>query len=301
MTERQSMAAPLGAEDRPPVVYLCQVTKRVSCGACCGLYNVCDPSRDALTERLVRRTAQFAATPRTERAIERFPREIEGWTPEDRPLPRFHHCPFLGLIGARRSRVGCLLHPAAPGNRGRDWRYLSYYGAKACRTYFCPAGRALPARYLHLMQAAMNDWYHYGLFITEHRLLRALFEILERHLVRPLQPAEASHTRGRKRLEAIFDLLLAWPYRAPESPDWGPFPFENGLYLRPKLRWPSTVRPPAPYPILFRELGSVFATDGDLQAAVNLLESHLKALVADLRPRADDDPSPLPIRSAARP
>ncbi|MCG6973724.1 MAG: hypothetical protein LJE66_11325 [Desulfobacterales bacterium] len=33
-------------------IYLCQVNDNVSCGACCGLYNVADPSEQNLTHIL---------------------------------------------------------------------------------------------------------------------------------------------------------------------------------------------------------------------------------------------------------
>jgi hypothetical protein len=43
----------------PGGVYLCQINERVSCGACCGLYNVADVSSEELTEILIRRTEAF--------------------------------------------------------------------------------------------------------------------------------------------------------------------------------------------------------------------------------------------------
>ncbi len=116
----------------PP--YLCQVGRRVSCAACCGLYNVRNLSAVGLEAMLAARTDAFDRVPRQEEAIEAFGRRQRGWTPEERPFPHFHHCPYVGLIGRGHRRVGCLLHPAVTGNSGHDWRMLSYYGAKACRT-----------------------------------------------------------------------------------------------------------------------------------------------------------------------
>ena len=132
------------ANASPGGVYLCQVGERVSCGACCGLYNIADLSQRSLEVMLTEQTEEFARVPRTTEAIEAFQKKIEGWTPPQRPFPDFYHCPFLGLIGLNGRRVGCLLHPAAAGNNGIDWRGLSYYGAMACRTYFCPSVRHLP-------------------------------------------------------------------------------------------------------------------------------------------------------------
>lgn len=154
-------------------VYLCQVSEGVSCGACCGLYNIKNLSKAKLEAMLVERTEAFASVPRTEDGIDGFRTRIEGGTAVERPFPEFHHCPFLGLIGPDKSRVGCLLHPAASGNDGKDFRWLSWYGAMACRIYFCPAHRMLPPAYQMIVRESFDHWYFYGLLVTEHRLLVA--------------------------------------------------------------------------------------------------------------------------------
>ena len=273
-----------------PAVYLCQVSRQVSCGACCGLYNIPNLCRDALQERLARRTQRFAAIPRTEAAIEHFRRQTEGWTPEDRPLPQFHHCPFLGLVGVERSRVGCLLHPQAPGNQGRDWRHLSYYGAEACRSYFCPSSRILPSRWLQLVRSVLNDWDAYGLILTEHRFLRVLFEALEQRLGGPLRPAAAECPLACARLRKLFDLKQSWPYRRSDGPGLCHFPFDNGLYPRPAPNWPSAARPAVHYQVLFRELESVFATEADMWQGVRLVEDLVDAVADGLNAGPDAAP-----------
>ena len=122
----------------PGGVYLCQVNQQVSCGACCGLYNVAEVSRDALESMLTDRTRNFARVPREADAIVAFGRQVLKKLRGRAPFPDFHHCPFVGLVGQSFARVGCLLHPLAAGNDGVDYRGLSYYGGMACRVYFCP-------------------------------------------------------------------------------------------------------------------------------------------------------------------
>lgn len=272
------MAATLDGENGS-AVYLCQVSERVSCGACCGLYNVADLSRDALEDRLARRTERFAAVARSEDGIEKFRREIEGWTPEDRPFPQFHHCPFLGLIGETRGRVGCLLHPAAPGNDGHDWRFMSYYGAKACRSYFCPSTQSLPARYLQILRAIWDDWYVYGLIITEHRLLNAVFTLLENRIARPVVPDDfPMHSEASHCLRELLVLKLSWPYRSAGSPGPCHFLFDNGLYPRPEVKWPEGISPDSHDGIIFRELESFFGSKMDVVQATALLDSVFERL-----------------------
>ncbi|MCP4691168.1 MAG: hypothetical protein GY859_24185, partial [Desulfobacterales bacterium] len=159
----------------PGGVYLCQISERISCGACCGLYNVADQSRAGLTRMLAARTDAFAGVSRGVEAILSFKKEVEAAENRERPFPDFHHCPYIGLVGRDRSRVGCLLHPLAEGNRGVDFRGLSYYGGMACRVYFCPSCRELPRAHKEIIRETAENWHQYGLIITEAALVMAFF------------------------------------------------------------------------------------------------------------------------------
>lgn len=267
-----------------PKAYLCQVDRSVSCGACCGLYNVADLSREILEDRLARRSRRFAGIERTEDAIEKFRRETLGWTPEEHPFPQFYHCPFLGLVGRGRTRVGCLLHPQSQGNQGRDLRYASYYGAKACAAYFCPSCRIIPSRHLMILRDLFDDWYDYGLIITEHRLLTAVFTSLEMRLDRPIGPADVPlRSRAADRLRDMLRLKLAWPHRSPEAPGPCHFPFDNGLYPRSEIAWPAPLRPEPLYGTILQEMESQFSSAQDVDQALALVDHYLAVIVDAMR------------------
>ncbi len=202
----------------PGGVYLCQVSATVSCGACCGLYNVNDLSREALTRMLEDRTGRFARVPRSIEAIDDFAGETffrtEG---QKRPIPDFHHCPFLGLISPGNCTVGCLLHPLAQGNDGVDWRGLSYYGAFACATYFCPTCHQLAPGHKRLIRQAADNWYDYGLMITESDMLATFLDRVENRLGQSL---DGQHIELRpEALDALRHFLAiktTWPFRDPD-------------------------------------------------------------------------------------
>ncbi|MFO7707351.1 MAG: hypothetical protein R6V84_04195 [Desulfobacterales bacterium] len=260
----------------PGGVYLCQVDDTVSCGACCGLYNCAGASRERLQQLLAGRTEQFAGVPRSADGIDEFRVRTERREHGERPYADFYACPFLGLIGPRRSRPGCLLHPLADGNAGIDYRGLSFYGGLACRDYFCPSHRNLPAAHKAAVQSACEEWYLYGLVITEERLLAALFEAIESRLDRPLAPADVAAGRpAREALAELFALKLSWPHR---SPGWkGPanYFFNDGLHPRPPVDYGPIGAPPSAYDPILRELGSSFASRRELRAAEALIESRL--------------------------
>lgn len=198
----------------PGGVYLCQVDETISCGACCGLYNVADPSRESLTRLLESRTERLLKIAGDVDAMLRFASEIERRQTPWRPIRSFQHCPFLGLVGPSRSRVGCLLHPSAEGNEGIDYRGISYYGGLACASYFCPTYHLVPARFKQILINVIPDWHLYGMVVTESDWLMAVFEKIEVMIGRPLMPEDFSgRERRSKALGELLDFKSSWPFR----------------------------------------------------------------------------------------
>lgn len=255
-------------EDPLPEVYLCQVNNHVSCGACCGLYNVSNLSQQKLEQLLTDRTGTFRKLPRMAEAIEAFERQIQGWTPVARPYPHFHHCAFIGWVDPGDKRVGCMLHPDAYGNHGQDWRHLSFYGAKACKRYLCPSARYLPARYLKIVQRVVDHWYLYGLIITERHFLAAVFEEIEARLKRNLDPAEIEYgSKSANQLLEIIKLKLYWPYGLTNPKGPCNYFYENGEYQRPPLANTYARQVPPRRAIILRELDSFFPSQSIFKEA----------------------------------
>jgi hypothetical protein len=277
--------AALAVPQPPGGVYLCQVGETVSCGACCGLYNLADASRGRLQVMLARRTERFRRTPRTPEAIDAFQAEMDPAEPQPRPFHDFYHCPFVGLVGEGGRRVGCLLHPLSEGNGGVDHRGLSFYGGLACREYFCPSCRSLPPAYKVLVQAACDDWYLYGLAITEERLLSAFFGEVERRLGRPL-PADPGELRpeAAAAVAAFLRLKLEWPFRGPGWKGPAHYIFNDGLHPRPAVDYARLGASPSPHDAVLRELETCPRSAPELEEAERRIERLIARMVAGLRP-----------------
>jgi hypothetical protein len=254
-------------------IYLCQVSETVSCGACCGLYNLPNLSQAKLEALLSKRTQDFASVPRTEDEIYEFQRKNKAPHRLSRPFPQFHHCPFLGLIGGEKSHVGCLLHPAAPGNNGVDYRSLSWYGEQACRTYLCPATNKLSAVYKSILIQTIDNWYVFGLIVTEHTLVTAYFNEVESRLGRRV--AVSDYTQNSEAADAFrefAELKSQWPYRRDDSPGPCSFFFENGLYPRPGVFRAAPDIRLSSYEMILRELDSGFSSAKEIEAADQSLD-----------------------------
>ncbi len=198
-------------------VYLCQTGPCVSCGSCCGLYNMAELSRERLRAILAARTDAFAAVPRTIDDILAFEQQRMRAEGADAPIEDFHHCFFVGLIHDDGERVGCLLHPLASGNKGIDWRGLSFYGGAACKHFFCPSYDTLEARFKRIAREVLEDWYEYGLIIPEHRFLESALGAVESRLGFPLDAA-AMTRKDKAPLAELLRLRLYWPFRDQTKP-----------------------------------------------------------------------------------
>lgn len=261
----------------PGGVYLCQVDEKISCGACCGLYNVADPSSDGLTALLERRTDLFEKTPRDFDSLERFAEIIQSLENQNRPYPEFHHCPYLGLIGDRKSRPGCLLHPLGRGNKGVDHRGLSHWGGMACAGYFCPTCHDLPARYKTLFRGCSESWYLFGLMATETEALATFFSLIEARTNTILDPETALNRPDFVRaVNCFFALKTTWPHRPSPFNRLGNYFFKDNLYPRPELDYQALKMPvPAVDPVL-RSLGTRCSTRTEAETAIETIDAIIR-------------------------
>lgn len=269
------------AANVPGGVYLCQVSDTVSCGACCGLYNIHQNEEPDLTWMLSRRTDLFQNTPRTPGALDDFTKKLTRIESQRRPFPDFHHCPYLGLIGEPRKRVGCLLHPLGTGNQGVDYRGLSYYGGMACRVFFCDTVTALPGRYKQILRDVVDNWHLYGLVVTETYLVASLFGCIEKRLDQPLYPATI-HRRPsvRKTMAAMLALKVDWPFRPALRDTACHYVFNDDRYPKPPIDYHRLGVPVSRLdPILFH-LISAFEDVDQLQRAEMMVEARIQDVVS---------------------
>lgn len=258
-------------------IYLCQVNETLSCGACCGLYNLPDPSFHVLTRILARRAALFADLPRDMESILEFGEKEKGLMGR-LPMAEFHHCPYLGLIGPEKNRVGCLLHPLGDGNRGVDYRGLSHYGSMTCQMYFCPTHGRIPSYLKILLCNIIEDWHVFGLIVPETDLLAAIDkQIRARVSIININIEKTLERKNRRLWQNMLTLKCDWPYREADRP-WANYFFNDVLYAKPSVDYGKTGQTSSRYDKLFRELHSVFNSP----AALTRAETFMDRLFDDL-------------------
>ena len=258
----------------PGGVYLCQVSETISCGACCGLYNVAGLSRDGLSALLAKRTHRFdGMAGRDLDAVLSFRKWVENSEPQERPFAEFHHCPYIGLIGRNPSRPGCLLHPL--GNCGIDLRGISDYGGFACRSYFCPTHDCLSADIKILIRKAARDWFEYGLMITEASLVQAVLDAAGQTTFCREEP-DPGPDQFKNIIWELMDLKRCWPYRSDPAIGLIHYFFNDRLYTRAPVAYSAIGAEPSRYDRIFQELGSGFGSIKELREAEAVVEDILK-------------------------
>ena len=88
-------------------LHLCQPDNTKSCGACCGLYNGEDHSRETLISLLERRTELFFSSGENP-DVAAYRREIQTIPITLKLCETIHNCEFLGFVDGKGMRVGSI-------------------------------------------------------------------------------------------------------------------------------------------------------------------------------------------------
>jgi hypothetical protein len=258
-------------------IMLCQPDNRKSCSACCGLYNWKDHSRAAITEIVTLQTGLFFELPdfndftafRTERN-----RRLRN-TPL---FETIYSCEFVGFIDPERRRAGCLLHPMVTGRE--DLRDNCFYGSTICNEHFCPGFGCFTIAEQQAVVDATDDWYLYGLVITDIDLVKEIFRHAENTLGESLKPERLRRARARDALRALLRLKEDWPFKAPEN-RLGKYYFSESEYHIARIDYERQWGIPASrFDKILVSLESDFKTRQDLQAAETLLASKIDRLIS---------------------
>jgi len=244
---------------------LCQPDSGKSCGACCGIYNYADSSQRALTVRLRRRTERFRASVRGEADLAAF----SSWVHRvEDPARRFevnHCCEFAGFLDGALRRVGCLLHPAQ--NDGVDLREASFYGRELCAGHRCPSDHFLTPAEKRMVIYLLEDWYLYGLCLTDIDLVKHYFRLLADRLGECPDPERFRHESVRAVARDFFHFKIRWPYRSPETNRFGRFYFDGTQHLIRPIDYEGIGCERSPLDGVFLSLASRFRNEGELRRA----------------------------------
>ncbi|OGP52952.1 MAG: hypothetical protein A2Y65_05250 [Deltaproteobacteria bacterium RBG_13_52_11] len=255
--------------------HLCQPDLLKSCGACCGLYNYRANGRRISAERLRRRSEIFISL-RSE--PNRYCQEVavlEG----AKLYETIYNCEFLGFIDERAQRVGCLLHPQL--NNGVDLRGISFYGDELCRHHLCPSYEKLTAAEKEVVVCIVNDWYLYGLCITDIDLIKSYLAHIQNAVGEEFNP-EKLHKKPEllRVMGEFFSWKEAWPFRQQEALRFGKYYFLEGEHHLARIDYGKIGIDPSPYDGIFLSFASEFKEGKEISTAEEMVKGNIEQAVA---------------------
>ena len=264
---------------------LCHPDPMKSCGACCGLYNWRDHSRKTLLPLLEKRTSLFFSCRRDPELFRRACAK-EPLSANPKLLETIHNCDFLGFVDGESKRVGCLLHPSV--HRGRDLRDHCFYGAEICAGHLCPSHAHLTGTEKKSVLAALEDWYLYGLVITDIDLVKEFFRHVQARLGDSVREDRLEEAGIRGALREYFSLKGSWRFASSEN-RLGKYFFSHAEYQLARIEYEKNWGlKPSRFDRILLSLSSEFRSREEVREAESIVEGKIAGFV-----RAYED-SPFP-------
>ncbi len=255
---------------------LCQPDKFKSCAACCGIYNWTDHTRQKVEEILTLQTEEFLKL-RDYSKLDSYSERISPLIRNSKLFETIYNCPFAGFVDSERKRVGCMLHPEVTNNP--NLRNSCFYGTKVCSEHFCPSFSCLTTTQQQLVIEAIEDWYLYGLVITDIDLVREFFRLCEDTMGDSIKRRKINKS-AIEVLKEFFSLKQSWKFKATEN-RLGKYYFSESEYNIARIeygeKWGII---PSRFDKIFLSLESDFKTKRCLDEAEILIEALVKRFIS---------------------
>ncbi len=246
--------------------YLCMPDQEKSCGACCGLYNFVDHSRDFITFILRRRKKLFNTWNDDLRAYRMYMEKIEK---PDILFPTIYTCPFLSFLDEDERKVGCLLHPRY---RGDDLRDVAFYGSKICNEHRCVSYFYYRPVEIEAILKFTHDWYLYGIVLHDIDFVKSFFHLIESRIARKIKKDDLSVEGVKIGFEKYFNLKENWPFLKKGRKILDKYEFHEKEYkIRHVETW-GILSEKDPYYKIIRSLETEFRQKEEVYNAIDIIK-----------------------------
>lgn len=260
-----------------PFIHLCQPDPGKSCGACCGIYNYADSSKESLLKRLGRRTEYFRKSVRKPEDVSRFLHMVKMLEDQAKIYDVIYTCEYLGFLDDDRKKVGCLLHPLQ--NHGVDLRDASFYGRDLCHGHFCPSYHSISREEKQSLIAIIDDWYLYGLCVTDIDLVKEYFRMIADGIAEMPAPRKFRNSGLKEIALRFFSFKVTWPFRSSAVNRFGKYYFDGSQYMIHHIDYRALGCEVSRFDRIFVSLCSEFRNMEELKEGENLLQANIDEFV----------------------
>ena len=206
-----------------------------------------------------------------------YRRNVKTFPPPSKLCETIYNCEFLGFVNRDGKRVGCLLHPLL--HQGDDLRTCSFYGAELCRDHFCISFTCLTPVEQRAVIASLDDWYLYGLVITDVDFVKGFFTHVQNRLGDSLRDDRLDRIPVQTALRDFFELKKSWKFLS-QTGRLGKYYFSETEYriarLAYKKKWGIE---PSRFDTIFVSLASVFESEDDVREAESIIEEKIRCFI----------------------
>jgi hypothetical protein len=259
------------------LIILCQPDEKISCGACCGLYNYVDSSRSSLANRLRSRTERFHEIVKNPGDVGRYAKETLAAEDFKKRYEVIHCCEYLGFLDKEEKKVGCLLHPEQ--NSGSDLRGCSFYGQELCAGHLCPSHYFIPQSQSQILIKIINDWYLYGLVLTDIDLVTRYFRLIADRVGEELKPEIFDNEHLKNIALEYFGWKIIWPFRSQDTNRLGKYYFDGSQYMISHINYEKFGKDISPLNPILLSLCSSFKNAEELEAAEEMIWANIESFV----------------------
>ena len=212
-----------------------------------------------------------------------YQKSVTGPDGNPKLLETIYNCEYLGFIDREQKRVGCLLHPTL--HQGVDLRGNSFYGAELCAGHFCPSYTHLTEIEQSAVFAALDDWYLYGLVITDIDLVKELFTHVQNRLGDSIRPERLKNFKVRTALQSFFRFKESWKFASSQN-RLGKYYFSHCEYQIARIEYEKRWKiKPSHFDKILVSLSSEFENQKDvLEAEFLIVEKFEEFIEAYLVP-----------------
>ncbi|KAF0123445.1 MAG: cytoplasmic protein [bacterium] len=257
--------------------HLCQPDCGKSCGACCGLYNWNDHSRDTLEPLLHKKTEFFQSLVQSSESFDTYREKVSELFPQSKLFETIYNCEFLGFVDEKRERIGCLLHPMV--NNGEDLRGNSFYGKELCASHQCPSYTYLTESEKKAVIYGSDDWYLYGLVITDIDFVKEYFRIINNTLGETINPERIKRPDLKGIISDYFRLKEEWEFRSKKK-RFGKYCFSYAEYHIAKIEYQKKLGiKGSSFDKILVSLGSEFNSADELHRAEVIIQASIDRFI----------------------
>jgi len=227
--------------------------------------------------RLRERTRRFHERVNQPSDVDVFARQTLAAEDFSKRYDVIYCCEYLGFLDADEKKVGCLLHPEQ--HHGNDLRGCSFYGQELCAGHLCPSHYFIPLHQSQILIKIIDDWYLYGLCITDIDLVTTYFRLIADRIGRELKPEMFEAPSLRKIALEYFHWKTRWPFRSRETNRLGKYYFDGSQYMISHIDYEKFNRDVSPLNPIFLSLASVFENAEQIRKAERLVWSNIEGFV----------------------